>query len=83
MPALKNNILYYLGLITAIWFALTGMVWVYWAALFIAYPVGLTSFFLWISIRQENSKRVKLIPMILVTGLILSIATLLALLIWD
>ncbi|MEO6039164.1 MAG: hypothetical protein ABIQ93_12195 [Saprospiraceae bacterium] len=83
MKITKNDLLFYLSLISAIWFAWMGMLWVYWAALFIAYPFGLLSFLLWRVIRNENRKRTKLIPVILVIGLALSLGVLIYLLIWE
>lgn len=79
----KNDILFGLAILTAVWFALMGMVWVYGAALVIAYPVGLISFFLWRSIRKENRSRTSWIPGILLTGLVLSLSVLVYLLIFE
>lgn len=83
MTITKNDILFYFGLLCAIWFAWLGMVWVYSAALFIAYPVGIVSFFIWRTIKNENKKRTKAIPIILAIGLVLSLSVLIYLLIWD
>jgi hypothetical protein len=83
MQIRKEDIIFTTSLLAAIWFAWTGMVWVYWAAVFVAYPVGLISFFLWRLIRNEGRKRTKLIPIILITGLVLSLGTLVYLLIRD
>ncbi len=83
MKITKNDILFYLGLICAIWFAFMGIVWVYWAALFIAYPIGLISFFMWRAIRKEKRKRTKFIPIILSIGLMLSLIVLVYLLLWN
>lgn len=75
--------LFWIGLITAIWFAWTGMIWTYWAALIIAYPIGIVSFILWRMIKDENRRRTKFIPIILSIGLMLSLGVLICLLIWD
>jgi len=83
MRIARNDVLFYLSLILAIWFAFAGMVWVYYSALFIAYPFGLLSFLLWRIIRKENRKRTKIIPIVLTTGLVLSMAVLAFLLIWN
>ncbi|MFT3680843.1 MAG: hypothetical protein QM791_11260 [Ferruginibacter sp.] len=83
MTVKKNDILFWTGIVTAVWFAWTGMVWTYWAALVIAYPVGLVSFFTWRKIKNDNRPRNKFIPGILVTGLILSVTVLIYLLIFD
>jgi len=79
----KDDILFWLGILTAIWFAWAGMVWTYWAALIIAYPFGVISFFSWTRIKSENKTRTKYIPIILGFGLILSISALVYLLIFD
>jgi hypothetical protein len=83
MKITKNDILFTLALICAAWFMLTGIVWVYLAALFIAYPFGLISFLLWLSIRNENKKRTKIIPIALGIGLLLSLSVLVYMLIWE
>lgn len=83
MTIKKNDFLFWLGILTAIWFAWTGMVWTYWAALIIAYPVGVISFFIWTRARSENKTRTKYIPVLLGIGLILSISALIYLLIFD
>jgi len=79
----KNDILFYISLFCAVWFALTGMIWTYNAALFISYPIGLTSFILWRSIKNEKKKRTRLLPIILTVGLTLSLSVLLYLLLFD
>jgi hypothetical protein len=73
------------ALICAIWFAWTGMFWIYWAAIFIAYPGGFISLVLWNLGRKTDRKlkRYKLIPIILLLGLTLSLGTLIFLLIFD
>lgn len=83
MKITKNDILFILALICAAWFMLTGIVWVYLAALFIAYPFGLISFLLWLSIKNENRKRTKIIPIALGIGLLLSLLVLVYMLIWE
>lgn len=83
MKLTRNDFLFYLSLIFAIWFASTGMVWTYNAALFIAYPVGIISLVMWTIIRNENRKLTKFIPIILTIGLTLSLSVLVCLLIWD
>ena len=80
MKITKNDVLFWLGLILAVWFAFTGIIWIYWLAVIIAYPFGLLSFILWRTIRKEKTKRVKLIPIILTVGLICSITVLVFLL---
>lgn len=79
----RNDILFVLALICAVWFFLTGVSWTYSAALVIAYPAGITSFILWMVIRNENKKRTKFIPIILTIGFILSMTVLICLLIWE
>jgi nicotinamide riboside transporter PnuC len=83
MAVRKKNILFWIGIITAIWFACTGMIWPYWACLFIGYPIGLISYFIWRTIKKNNEPRNKFIPRILILGLILSISVLIYLLIFH
>ncbi len=83
MKLTKNDLLFYISLLLAIWFALFGMVWTYSAALFVGYPAGIISLIMWTTMKNENRKRTKLIPIILTIGLILSVSVLLCFLIWD
>jgi hypothetical protein len=83
MKVTKNDLLFWTGIATAIWFAWTGMVWTYNAALIIAYPIGLASFFIWRHIKADNKPRNKFIPGILLVGLTLSLSVLVYLLIFD
>lgn len=85
MKLTKGDIYFSLALILACWFTLTGMVWVYWAALIIGYPAGLLSLFLWYKGRKTDDKtnRYKLIPIVLLVGLLLSLGVLVALLITN
>jgi hypothetical protein len=83
MAISKKDILFWTGIVTAIWFAWTGMVWTYNAALLIAYPIGLISYLIWRNIRKDNYPRNKFIPRILLFGLTLSLSVLVYLLIFD
>lgn len=78
-----SDILFFTAVLCALFFALFGLVWVYWIALFTAYPLGLISFVLWRKLKKEPRKRNKAIPIILSIGLFASILTLLMLLIWN
>ncbi|RYY85325.1 MAG: hypothetical protein EOO15_17345 [Chitinophagaceae bacterium] len=80
-PATK--LVYYAAIGLALWFALAGMVWAYYTALFVAYPFGLLSLFFWWRIRDRLGKRRKVIPVILLVGLALSLGVLIALLITN
>lgn len=83
MTPQKSNILFYTGIITAVWFALTGMVWTYGAALVIAYPFGALSLMMWLSVRKEKRARNKYILIILGIGLLLSLAVLIGMLVFN
>lgn len=81
MNITKNDLLFYSGLLSAVWFACLGMFWPYYIALFIAYPVGILSYVLWRNVKHENRERTKFIPIILTLGLLLSLSALIVLLI--
>jgi hypothetical protein len=83
MNSTKSNLLFWIGIITATWFALTGIAWAYYACLVIAYPFGLTSFLIWRSIKRDGKSRNKFIPIILIIGLVFSISVLLYLMLVD
>ncbi len=76
MKISKNDVLFILSLLSAIWFALLAWIWVYLAALIFAYPIGILSFILWLLIRKENKKRTKIIPIVLSIGLAFSLGVL-------
>lgn len=79
----KNNVLFWIGIIAAIWFAWAGMVWTYFACLVVAYPIGLMSLLIWLKIKADNKPRNKFIPRILIVGLALSLSVLVYLLIFE
>jgi small neutral amino acid transporter SnatA (MarC family) len=81
MKLSKNDLLFYTAILFAIWFACTGIVWVYWVALIIAYPIGLVSLFIWLYLKKENRARNKWILRILIVGLLISLSVLMCLLI--
>jgi FtsH-binding integral membrane protein len=83
MEVKKNDVLLVIALICALWFAVLAWVWVYWAALFVAYPVGLVSLLLWLNLRKENKARTKFIPIVLVVGLTLSVGMLVYLTLFE
>ena len=72
----KNNILFVLAIVFALWFAFTGIFWVYYIALFAAYPFGIASFFIWKNIKKDGRKRNTVIPVLLLIGLLCSLAML-------
>jgi small neutral amino acid transporter SnatA (MarC family) len=83
MEIKNNNVLFWTGIVTAIWFVWTGMLWVYSACLVISYPIGLISFFIWLKIKRDFKPRNRYIIRILITGLMLSLSVLILFLIFD
>ncbi len=77
MNPTKNNILFILALLLAVWCAMAGIFWIYWFALYGAYPFGIAAFFIWKNIRKDGKKRNIIIPIILIIGLLLSFGELL------
>lgn len=71
-----NNILFVLAIVFAFWFAVIGIFWVYWMALYIAYPFGVVSFFIWKNIKKDGRKWNTVIPVLLLIGLVFSLAML-------
>ena len=76
MGRTKNDWIALVSLLLAFWFLLAGTVWVWGAALIVAYPFGLISLVLWRFFLKGEQKQSKLIPMILVFGLVLSLMVL-------
>lgn len=79
MKTLKNDLLFVIGIALGLWFAATGIFWVYWAALMFAYPAGLIALLIWLAIRKDGRKRNIAIPVILLAGLALSLSMLVSL----
>jgi ABC-type phosphate transport system permease subunit len=74
---MKNETLFILSILCALIFMVTGIFWVYWIALIIAYPFGILALVLWNIIRKDHKRRNVIIPIMLVVGFLLSIAMLL------
>jgi hypothetical protein len=72
----KNNLLFAVSLLSACLFAVTAAFWTYWIALFIGYPLGILSFVTWRTVYKDRKKPGRLIPVILVIGLLVSLAAL-------
>ena len=83
MKITKNDVLFVFALLFALWFALTGIVWVYFAALFVAYPFGALSLVFWLTIRKDGKKRNIVLPIVLAFGLAASLSVLVYLLIYN
>ncbi len=77
MKPTKNDMLFGIALLFALWFMACGIFWVYWFALIFAYPFGITSLAIWFCIQKDSRKRNRAIPIILIAGLLLSLAMLL------
>jgi predicted PurR-regulated permease PerM len=78
MSTTKNSVLYYIALVFAIWFAITGIFWPFLLALIIAYPFGLFSLLIWFYLKKVGDPRNKLVIKTLIIGLIISILAFLA-----
>lgn len=78
MNPTKNDILFGITILFAVWFMVAGIFWVYWFALIFAYPFGILSLIIWFRFRGDGRKRNYAIPVILIIGLILSLSILLA-----
>lgn len=79
----KNEVLFWTAMVLAVWFSITGTVWIYWAALFISYPAGVLSFTIWWHLKHENKRRNDILITILGLGLLLSLGILLFHFIFD
>lgn len=77
MNSTKNNTLFILALLLAIWCGVAGIFWIYWFALYAAYPFGIASLLIWWNIRKDGRKRNIIIPVILIIGWLLSLGELL------
>ncbi|MBS1517856.1 MAG: hypothetical protein JSS91_07200 [Bacteroidetes bacterium] len=75
---LKSNIFFYLSVILAVWFLLTAWLWTYYINLFFSLPFGLLSLLFWYLGKKvdERKSRYKITLLILMNGVIFSIAAL-------
>jgi len=76
MARTKNDWIALVSLLLAFWFLLAGTIWVWGAALIIAYPFGFISLILWRFFLEGERKQSKLIPTILAAGFFLSLMVL-------
>jgi ABC-type phosphate transport system permease subunit len=76
MARTKNDWIALVSLLLAFWFLLAGTIWVWGAALIIAYPFGFISLILWRFFLEGERKQSKLIPTILAAGCFLSLMVL-------
>ena len=72
----RNDVLFVTAIVLAVWFALTSWFWVYLANVFFSFPVGIISLILWLVIKKDEKKRNKVIPIILIIGLVSSLGAL-------
>ena len=73
------------ALICAIWFALTGYFWAYFANVIISFPFGLIAFLLWRRTWKidKSNKLNKAVLIVLLIGVTISLGTLLAFALWG
>lgn len=76
MNSTKNDLLFWLAIVFAVWFMAGGIFWVYWFALFFAYPFGIAGLLIFLYIKKDGRKRNRTIPIILIAGLLLSLSIL-------
>ncbi len=81
----KSNLYFYGALACAIWFLLTGWLWAYLVNLIVAYPFGILGLVLWYKGKKTegNSKRYKVVEIILLTGLAASIITFIGMMMYN
>lgn len=79
----NNDILFITALLFALWFSITGVIWVYWLNIIFAYPFGIVSFFIWKKIKKDGKKRNKIVLILLILGLIASLSALLLMLLFN
>jgi len=79
---MKKSLIYYaLTFVFALWFMLTSFIWVYYINLFLSLPFGVISFLLWLKLQKKVTKTKRLLILyMLITGVILAIASLIMLL---
>lgn len=77
MKITRNDILFIVAVLFAVWFVAVGWVWVYYANIIYALPFGIASLVIWFFIKKDLKKRNKIIPALLVIGMVDSLLWLL------
>lgn len=77
MKLRTNDILFAIAILFGLWFAGAGIIWVYWFNIFFAFPFGIAALLIWLKLKNDGKKRNKAIPVILITGLVMSLGMLL------
>ena len=77
MKITRNDILFTVAVLFAVWFVAVGWVWVYYANIIYALPFGIASLAIWLFIKKDHKKRNKIIPSLLVIGMVVSLLWLL------
>lgn len=73
MKIIRNDILFIVAVLFAVWFVAVGWVWVYYANIIYALPFGIASLVIWLWIKKDGKKRNKIIPLFLLIGLTFSL----------
>ena len=77
MKITRNDILFIVAVLFAVWFVSVGWVWVYYANIIYELPFGIASLAIWFFIKKDLKKRNKIIPTLLVIGMVDSLLWLL------
>ena len=86
MQSSKTDLTYnIIAFCCAIWFLITGSIWVYFANLFLGYPVAIIGIYFWYKARKEGSRDTfhKIVLAVFVTGLLTSLGVLIGLLLTN
>lgn len=81
----KADIIFFGSLICAVWFLLTSAMWIYFINVFVSFPIGIVAIFLVLAGRkvEGNTKRLKVVFIIVLTGCLVAAATLIGYLIYN
>ena len=83
MSVKKNDILFFIAIVAAIWFAISSAFWVYLFNVFLSFPFGLLSFLIWLYIRKDEKTRNKWVAGILIFGIVVSVISFVALVFYN
>lgn len=81
----KASLYFYSALICSIWFLLTSFLWSYYVNLVFSFPVGFLGLVLWNNGRKKevSGKRFKIIPVLLILGLLSALISLIIFLMYN
>jgi hypothetical protein len=74
----RHNVFYYIALLSAVWFLVTSPMWAYMVNIYISFPFGLLSLWIWNYGKNKDvrKERYKIIAVVLLLGVVVALGSL-------